>query len=114
MRRSLFFTISILLIIALGASYGENLFNHGPSNVDGSASRIAKTNPSTVGGGVTNDLVGDLGSGTLSSDSVTFAISGFTSETSSCPTFGGCGGEIDSNVYGIQIKPKTFTCHSTF
>jgi uncharacterized protein YjbI with pentapeptide repeats len=81
------------------------------------ASIAASPGMSTVGN--TADWVGDDPTGALGSDSLTFALSDFGSETSWCPPASpnwpcGSGGNTETNAYDLQINSNHFTCDTPF
>jgi len=78
------------------------------------APSAASPTVSTVGNG--NDWWGVDPSGAIAADSLTFALSGFGSETTNCPSVSlPCGsGETESNAYSLQINTNAFTCNTAF
>ncbi len=89
-----------------------------PTSASPAASSPGSNGTATVGNG--NDWVGIDPSGTLASDTLTFALSGFASETTTCPTnvpafpCSGWFSSTESNAYSLQINTNTFSCNNAF
>jgi uncharacterized protein YjbI with pentapeptide repeats len=84
-----------------------------PTHASPTAFSTASATPSTVGNRA--DWVGTDPSGTFGSDSLTFSLSGFGSETDNCPSSAlPCNGESETNAYELQINTNTFTCNTAF
>lgn len=100
--------------VASGAPAGTPapLLN-GPPGIPNSSSPGAGT-ASTVGNG--HDWVGVDPSGTIGTASLTFSMSGFSSETDVCPADFSwlCGSRTETNAYSLQINTNRFSCNTAF
>lgn len=88
-----------------------------PTGTGSHRGRLASASSATgtLAVGNNDDWVGVDPNGTIGSDSLTFSLSGFGSETDICPSSTyPCSGRSETNAYSLQINSNIFPCNTTY